>query len=125
MCTDPSVISPSGPIAAAVVGGCVFGAMWPWPVLLSFICAKPVTPHAPTRPPTRTIRFMLASKSSARRSGVDYTEESKRGATVQWLGWPVLSLGDDDVAAEGSDDDGRAAVAERGAHGMAVGPVAA
>src|SRR5258705_3241416 len=70
MRTVPSAKAPSGAVADASDIGCAFGAVWPsfdaWPPLPD-VCAKAVlAASAPTRAPTKTVRFMsLASRLTA------------------------------------------------------------
>src|SRR3954464_5774003 len=83
MCTEPSAIWPSGALGALAGGGWVFGAAWPaCPFIdalpagffVSVVCAKAVlAANTPARAPTRTNRFMLASKIKRPNLGVKYT----------------------------------------------------
>src|SRR6266508_3807445 len=73
-------------------------------------CAKAVlAASAPTRAPTRTDRFILASKSNGRVKNCSIVPEVRSNESATRAS---SALGDDDVAAEGPDDERGAAVTE-------------
>src|SRR6266511_1292736 len=73
-------------------------------------CAKAaLAASAPTRAPTRTDRFILASKSNGRVKNCSIVPEVRSNESATRAS---SALGDDDVAAEGPDDERGAAVTE-------------
>src|SRR5262249_41973195 len=69
ICTVPSVRLPSGAAGAGSVSGCCLGAVWPSFAVcppLRDDCAKAVlaAARAPTRAPTKTVRFIPGLRSN-------------------------------------------------------------
>src|SRR5215207_5561122 len=129
MRTVPSAIWPSGAAGAASVAGWALGALWPAPACAGFsVCAAAVNWNAepvataPTRAPTRTNRFIPASRFIR---GLSMITGSIIQGCARWRGTgrmdefaPAVgqvgqsSLRDDNIAAECPDAQRRAAVAE-------------